>query len=176
MNTTFLIGEIIEQVVRKSVKVIGGKATEKLDKKVIEQIDGLGLSKEIGRTLWKNKAAAIDIGFGIHGYYSAKDRGEGIAGRLGQASEDALIPYIAGPMKYLGVELLLNSPDIALDIYQKSSSFGRSLAGSSNSTFNNAKFQDSEEIATMRQAGMALAESSQFNLKKAMLGNEARYM
>lgn len=43
-------------------------------------------------------------------------------------------------------------------------------------TFGDAYFQDTQQLATMRQAGMELAKMSQYNLQQAIMGNEAQYM
>lgn len=42
--------------------------------------------------------------------------------------------------------------------------------------FANSTFNDQPQFATMRQAGMALAQKSAYNIKQAMLGNEAQHM
>ena len=43
-------------------------------------------------------------------------------------------------------------------------------------TFGEAEFMDTQQLATMRQAGMELAKMSQYNLQQSMMGNEAQYM
>lgn len=175
MNTTFIAGEIIEQITRKTIKVLGGKAVSKLDKKVAKALNGTGVNKAIARKMWQNKGIVVDLGVGIYSYNQTRSKGGSVEAGLAQASSDALIPLIAGPIKYLGIMIAGNLPDMALDAYEKSAQYGRSIARSSNLTFSNAQFQDNEQIATMRQAGMQLAEESQFNMKNAMLGNEAKY-
>ena len=42
--------------------------------------------------------------------------------------------------------------------------------------FAHAQFNDTEQAYTMRQAGMAIAKRSRYNINQAMLGNEAKYM
>ena len=39
--------------------------------------------------------------------------------------------------------------------------------------FSHSTFNDYRQAATMRQAGMQLAQNSQYNLQQALLGNEA---
>ena len=47
---------------------------------------------------------------------------------------------------------------------------------SRNIPFSNAVFRDNQQIATMRQAGMQMAQRSQYNLQQTLLGNEAAYL
>ena len=37
-------------------------------------------------------------------------------------------------------------------------------------------FQDSQELATMRQSGMELAKMSQYNLEQSLMGAEAKHL
>ena len=42
--------------------------------------------------------------------------------------------------------------------------------------FRNYTFVDGPQIATMRQAGLALARRSKYELQQTVMGNEARYL
>ena len=42
--------------------------------------------------------------------------------------------------------------------------------------FGDASFQDSDNLATMRQSGMELAKMANYNLEQTLMGNEARYL
>ncbi|MGL5765978.1 MAG: hypothetical protein ACRCX8_10095 [Sarcina sp.] len=42
--------------------------------------------------------------------------------------------------------------------------------------FGDSQFQDTQQLATMRQSGMELAKMSQYNLQQSLMGNEAEYM
>lgn len=42
--------------------------------------------------------------------------------------------------------------------------------------FGDADFQDTQQLATMRQSGMELAKMSQYRLEQTLMGNEARYL
>ncbi|MGL4878003.1 hypothetical protein [Paraclostridium dentum] len=43
-------------------------------------------------------------------------------------------------------------------------------------TFGESYFQDTQQLATMRQAGMEMAKMSQYNLQQSIMGNEAQHM
>ena len=42
--------------------------------------------------------------------------------------------------------------------------------------FGGAQFQDTQQLATMRQSGMEMAKMSQYNLQQTLMGNEATYL
>ena len=42
--------------------------------------------------------------------------------------------------------------------------------------FADAQFQDTQQLATMRQSGMEMAKMAQYNLQQTLMGNEATYM
>ena len=41
--------------------------------------------------------------------------------------------------------------------------------------FGNAQFQDTQQLATMRQSGMEMAKMANYNLQQTLMGNEATY-
>jgi hypothetical protein len=43
-------------------------------------------------------------------------------------------------------------------------------------TFGDAQFQDTQQLATMRQSGMEMAKMAQYNLQQTLMGNEATYL
>lgn len=42
--------------------------------------------------------------------------------------------------------------------------------------FSNAQFNDTEQVHTMREAGMQMLQRSKYNTQMALMGNEAKYM
>ena len=42
--------------------------------------------------------------------------------------------------------------------------------------FGGSQFQDTQQLATMRQSGMEMAKMSQYNLQQTLMGNEATYL
>jgi hypothetical protein len=42
--------------------------------------------------------------------------------------------------------------------------------------FGGAQFQDTQQLATMRQSGMEMAKMAQYNLQQTLMGNEATYL
>lgn len=175
MNAAYLVGEVIEQVARRSAKAIGGKAMSRFDKKVMSALAGDGVINQVGRGLWNNKGYTIDTGVGLYSYYDAKKEGKSTAEAVGEGIENGLMPVVLGPFKFLALEAAASMPEIAVSAYNNARDVGNSIARSDSIAFSNAQFQDNDTIATMRQAGMAMAEQSQLNLKRATLGNEASY-
>ena len=42
--------------------------------------------------------------------------------------------------------------------------------------FGGAQFQDTQQLATMRQSGMEMAKMAQYNLQQTLMGQEATYL
>lgn len=175
MNSAYLVGEVIRQVAKKSTKIIGDKTVSKLDKNITKALAGDGIVSQVGRGLWSNKGYAINAGVGIYSYQDAKNEGKSTAEAVGEGIENGLMPVVLGPFKFLAAEVAAEIPRAAISAYEMSRDVGNSIARGDSIAFSNTRFQDNDTIATMRQAGMAMAEQSQLNLKRAMLGNEASY-
>jgi hypothetical protein len=53
----------------------------------------------------------------------------------------------------------------------------RKMNSAANSqVFGGAQFQDTQQLATMRQSGMEMAKMAQYNLQQTLMGNEASYL
>ena len=68
MNAAYLVGEVIEQVARRSAKAIGGKVMSRFDKKIMSALAGDGVINQVGRGLWNNKGYTVDTGVGLYSY------------------------------------------------------------------------------------------------------------
>ncbi len=69
------------------------------------------------------------------------------------------------------------APQVAVSAFEEGSKAMRSLNSLSRvQTFGNASFQDTQQLATMRQSGMELATMSQYNLEQSLMGNEAQHL
>jgi hypothetical protein len=53
----------------------------------------------------------------------------------------------------------------------------RKMNSAANSqVFGGVQFQDTQQLATMRQSGMEMAKMAQYNLQQTLMGNEASYL
>lgn len=110
-------------------------------------------------------------------YQDAREQGQSVAGALGSAIFDTALSIGLSPAGYMAYQAIVDGPEMiqsgmnALETYKR-----QTAAAASNKAFVNSHFNDSDQIFTMRQAGMAVAERSKYNMQQAMMGNEARYM
>ena len=76
----------------------------------------------------------------------------------------------------LGYGLLASAGDIYEGVYQ-ANNYGRQLNASKYAhAFDSAQFNDTEQVHTMREAGMNMLQRSKYNTQMALMGNEAKYM
>ncbi len=114
---------------------------------------------------------------GVMGYSDARDEGHGVVGSLARGATDAFLIDLIGMKKYIAGSILMSAPSMIAKGYESVNSRAREMerAGTA-SPFANNSFEDNQQIYTMRQAGMSMMESSSYNTKTAVLGNEAQFM
>lgn len=116
--------------------------------------------------------------FAYSDYKDVRAEGGGFLEAAGTAALNFAIPELVGMAPYLlyqagsalaqgGVAAYENG---AMKLRQMDRDNRRQIP------FQNYTFVDSPQIYTMRQAGLALAQQSKYNLQQTMMGNEARYM
>ena len=130
---------------------------------------------------WHNKGklanGAVGAYFGLDSYQTAKEEGNSTGVAMAKAAEDFALPFMMGNMAYMGLMVAPELPSMAVDGSIAMSKYQRQLAReSSGRAFASAQFNDTEQAYTMRQAGMAQAQKSKYNIQSAMLGNEAKFM
>lgn len=74
------------------------------------------------------------------------------------------------------IGLLTSSGDIVDGLHQADTNGRQLKAQKYAKAFSNAQFNDTEQVHTMRQAGMAMLQRSKYNTQAALMGNEAKYM
>lgn len=116
------------------------------------------------------------MAFAVSDYKDARDSGKGVvssvvkAGALFAAGE-----VLQGAM--LPVMLAGSIPKMAVGAIETTQKMTRQMNNMQRiQTFGESYFQDTQQLATMRQAGMELAKMSQYNLQQSIMGNEAQYM
>lgn len=128
-----------------------------------------------GKIAWENKENAIATGiFSTMAYNDALDEGKTKGEAFGEAAFDAAINlgfgFVAGTaiqMAYWGGPALVG---LANDLAQQ----GRQQAQQSYRPFAWTNPVNSQQYATMRQAGMAIAQQSQYSLQTTMMGQEGK--
>ena len=124
----------------------------------------------------RNLGAVLNLGFAINDFNEARDAGDGVI----KAGVKAGAQFVAGEM--LGgwmfpVMLAKQVPTMAISAIEGTQKITRQMNSTGRiQTFGEAQFQDTQQLATMRQAGMELAKMSQYNLQQSIMGNEAQYM
>ena len=130
----------------------------------------------------KKLGTMAKVGLGINGVFAVSDyktaRQEG-SSRMGAAMKSAstfamgevlggwMIPFMLAPAL----------PGAAVSAVEGIGKMQRQMNQDSRRLpFNNAKFNDYQQAFTMRQAGMQLAQNSQYNLQQTLMGNEASYL
>lgn len=124
----------------------------------------------------RNLGAVLNLGFAISDYNEARNAGDGVVKSAAKAGAQ----FVAGEM--LGawmfpVMLAKQVPSIAVNTIEATQQMTRQMNSTSRiQTFGEAQFRDTQQLATMRQAGMEMAKMSQYNLQQSIMGNEAQYM
>lgn len=137
----------------------------------------VGLLKASTKMLAKNSGKIIGGGlmayFAVDEYNTARQEGNGVV----SSAVSAALPLMMGGWGYAAYVAATELPALTVNALEAYSQYGRNLARQSKQTpFMNAKFNETQQTYTMRQAGMQLAQRSKYNLQQSMLGDEARYM
>ena len=161
------------QVAQEATEEAAEKATKEAVKEGIDELGPSNLKKIF------NKRAlniGLNMAFAVSDYKDARDSGKGVvssavkAGALFAAGE-----VLQGAM--LPVMLAGSIPKMAVGAIETTQRMTRQMNNMQRiQTFGESYFQDTQQLATMRQAGMELAKMSQYNLQQSIMGNEAQYM
>lgn len=172
-----------EEYIRSYVanKQTASEATEQVIKNVTEETvsegtDDLAKSHLKKALSGRNLNALLNIGFAMNDFHEARNAGDGVL----KAGVKAGAQFVAGEalgMWMMPVMMAKSVPTLAISAVETAQTVTRKM-NSINRTqvFGEAQFQDTQQLATMRQAGMEMAKMSQYNLQQAIMGNEAQYM
>ena len=118
----------------------------------------------------------LNAAFAISDYKDARDSGKGVVGSAVKAGAlFAAGEILQGAM--FPVMLASSIPKMAVGAIETTQKMTRQMNNMQRiQTFGESYFQDTQQLATMRQAGMELAKMSQYNLQQSIMGNEAQYM
>ncbi len=120
--------------------------------------------------------ALMNLGFAVSDYNESRNSGDSVL----KAGAKAGTLFVAGEMLggwMMPVMLAKQLPTLAVSGIEATQNITRKMNSTARiQTFGEAQFQDTRQLATMRQAGMELAKMSQYNLQQSIMGNEAQYM
>ena len=161
------------QVAQEATEEAAEKATKEAVKEGIDELGPSNLKKIFNKRVWN---FGLNMAFAVSDYKDARDSGKGVvssavkAGALfaaGEVLQGAMFPVmLAGAIPKMAVGAIETTQKMTrqMNNMQRIQTFGESY------------FQDTQQLATMRQAGMELAKMSQYNLQQSIMGNEAQYM
>lgn len=163
--------------VKQTVKNGTEDTLEKVAKEGIEEgsevLENTYLKKALSG---RNINALVNLGFAVSDYNEARNAGDGVV----KAGVKAGAQFVAGEalgMWMMPVMALKAAPSMVVSGAEALQNTTRKMNSTSRiQTFGEAQFHDTQQLATMRQAGMEMAKMSQYNLQQSIMGNEAQYM
>ena len=161
------------QVAQEATEEAAEKATKEAVKEGIDELGPSNLKKMFNKRVLN---IGLNMAFAVSDYKDNRDAGKGVvssavkAGALfaaGEVLQGAMFP----------VMLASSIPKMAVGAIETTQKMTRQMNNMQRiQTFGESYFQDTQQLATMRQAGMELAKMSQYNLQQSIMGNEAQYM
>ena len=163
-----------KQKAQEATEEAAEKATKKTVKEGIDELGPSNLKKIFNKRVFD---IGLNAAFAISDYKDARDSGKGVVGSAVKAgalfAAGEMLPGIMFP----GVMLAGAIPKMAVGAIETTQKMTRQMNNMQRiQTFGESYFQDTQQLATMRQAGMELAKMSQYNLQQSIMGNEAQYM
>lgn len=149
-----------------------------MGKSIIQTTIKSAIQNNAGRlSLSKIGEGAIAGGFLLNDYSSRRDEGDSMLGAAFGAVAEQGLAMATGFTGYMLFELARNSGAVT-DAVESLAAQRRAWYASEQyqAPFRTNTFVDNEQLYTMRQAGMALAQEAKYKQVATMMGNEARYM
>lgn len=147
---------------------------------------GTGTVNEAGKLLGSSEGllgglgfgSLMSVGFGVMDFMDAKNEGVGNIEALASAGMNFIVPELVGGWAYAGYQALSMAGQLGVSAYENANMSLRQMNRDlrNQTPFRGHTFVDSPQIYTMRQAGMALAQQSKYNLQQTMMGNEAQFL
>ena len=161
------------QVAQEATEEAAEKATKKTVKEGIDELGPSNLKKIFNSRVWN---VGLNMALAVSDYKDARDSGKGVVGSAVKAGAlFAAGEVLQGAM--FPVMLASSIPKMAVGAIETTQKMTRQMNNMQRiQTFGESYFQDTQQLATMRQAGMELAKMSQYNLQQSIMGNEAQYM
>ena len=133
----------------------------------------------MGKGMTLNKAITMGTAAmtAIDKYKESKAEGKSTASSLMRAGGAAVVGEILGPGGFVALTAAQTIPKAVIGGADALYKEHRRMNSASNFVpLGGVNFQDSQELATMRQSGMELAKMSQYNLEQSLMGAEAKHL
>lgn len=113
----------------------------------------------------------------IDKYKESRAEGRGVVSSGVRAAGSAIAADMLGPIGSIALPFIQAAPGAVIGATDFLMSEQRRMNSSANFVpLGGTSFQDSQQLATMRQSGMELAKMSQYNLEQTLMGAEARHL
>ena len=158
----------------EKIKIGTNKSIERQNNRIDAKIKGLeGKSFSIGN--------AINVGFtakaAVDKYKESKAEGKSTASSFIRAASSAAVAEVLGPTAQIGLDIAKAVPKAVIGGADALYKENRRMNSAANFIpLGGVNYQDSQELATMRQSGMELAKMSQYNLEQTLMGAEAKHL
>ena len=120
---------------------------------------------------------AINVISTIGTYKDARKQGKGVVSSIASAAGTFVKGELLGFWGSLGWELAKGIPKMAIKGAETLYKENRKMNSAANQqVFGGAQFQDTQQLATMRQSGMEMAKMAQYNLQQTLMGAEATHL
>ena len=160
--------EYAYEPIHANKRKIANEASEKAVKEAAE--------KNLKKSAMRNLGHVANGVFAVMDYKDAREAGDGVVKSVAKAGMEFAKGELLGGW-YMAAMLAKSVPTMAISAVEGVNTMSRSMNSMQRrQVFGDANFQDTQQLATMRQSGMELAKMSQYNLQQAMMGNEAEYM
>ena len=113
----------------------------------------------------------------IGAYKDARRKGHGVVSSTVRAGIDFAVGELLGPIGYMAVQGAYYTGKGVIKGTEALYKENRRMNSAANQqVFGDAQFQDTQQLATMRQSGMEMAKMAQYNLQQTLMGNEATHL
>ena len=162
------------QVAQEATEEAAEKATKEAVKEGIDELGPSNLKKIFNKRVLN---IGLNMAFAVSDYKDNRDAGKGVVSSVVKAGALFAAGEVLQGVMFPGVLLAGAIPKMAVGAIETTQKMTRQMNNMQRiQTFGESYFQDTQQLATMRQAGMELAKMSQYNLQQSIMGNEEQYM
>lgn len=119
---------------------------------------------------------AINVLSTVSSYKDARKKGHSVASSAARAAGSFVMGEMLGFWGSMGWELAKGIPKATIKGAEVLYKENRKMNAAANQYGLGGDFQDTQQLATMRQSGMEMAKMAQYNLQQTLMGNEATHL
>jgi hypothetical protein len=119
---------------------------------------------------------AINVLSTVSAYKDARKQGHSVGSSVVRAAGSFVMGEMLGFWGSMGWELAKGIPKAAIKGAEVLYKENRKMNAAANQHGLGGDFQDTQQLATMRQSGMEMAKMAQYNLQQTLMGNEATHL